>query len=214
MHQRCNNPEHPNYSHYGGRGITVCERWNHPIAFLADMGHPPEGMSIDRIDNDGNYEPGNCRWATQEQQNENTRRARYVTWQGRTQTVKAWAKELDMSPRRIHDRLRRGWSVERTLTTPCPRGYELGRADTLARCKEAWAANGARYKRNTQARREGLPVEPRMVRAKRKVGAPGRCTAEVREKVLELRGAGLTCRAIAERVPISKSSVAAVLRAG
>jgi hypothetical protein len=223
MHQRCRNPQNASYADYGGRGITICERWNHPIAFLADMGHPPEGMTLGRIDNDGNYEPSNCRWETQEQQNENTRRNRYVTWQGRTQTAKAWAKELDIEPRKISERLRRGWSVERALTTPCPRGYERGRAAALERAAELWAANGARYRRNRQARKEGLPIEqvehkPRLVkgkrgRSKRKASSQGRCTAEVRARVLELRGEGMTCRAIAERLPISKSTVASLLRA-
>ena len=212
MHRRCNNPSDANYQHYGGRGIAICERWNSIHAFLEDMGHPPADHSIGRIDNDGNYEPTNCRWETQEQQNENTRRNRYVTWQGRSMTIKAWAKELDIDPRRIPDRLRRGWSVERTMTTPCPKGYEQGRADHLAACSASWAANGARYQRNSKARRGLAAVEPSDHRPRSKARSSGRVTAEVRVRVLELRGQGLTCRAIAELVPISKSSVAAVLK--
>jgi hypothetical protein len=71
MRGRCNNPNHPRYADYGGRGIQVCERWSLFINFLADMGEPPEGASIDRIDNNGNYEPGNCRWVTPSAQNTN-----------------------------------------------------------------------------------------------------------------------------------------------
>ena len=73
MIARCYNPKHPRFADYGGRGITVCERWLTFANFLADMGEPPPGLTLDRIDNDGNYEPGNCRWATDTQQRTNKR---------------------------------------------------------------------------------------------------------------------------------------------
>lgn len=220
MQQRCTNPSDSSYRHYGARGITVCERWNSIHAFLVDMGHPPAGHSIGRIDNDGNYEPSNCRWETQEQQNENTRRNRYITWQGRTQTIKAWAKELDMEPRRISERLARGWTLDRTLTTPTPLNYTEGRNLQVQRAREDWAANGKRYRSNDASPRNPvktinrpsathrLSISPRNNYKPRtyRVTTPDERLA-LTLQAQELHQQGYSCRQIAHQLGISKSSV-------
>ena len=80
MRQRCSNPNHRSYPRYGGRGITVCERWNTSfLHFVSDMGERPDGLTLDRIDNDGNYEPSNCRWATRSEQELNKTRPIKIT---------------------------------------------------------------------------------------------------------------------------------------
>ena len=82
MIQRCINPNQRSWKYYGGRGIAVCERWHTFANFLDDMGEKPEGRSIDRIDNDGDYEPSNCRWATQSEQNANRRKLKAIEQEG------------------------------------------------------------------------------------------------------------------------------------
>ncbi len=121
MLDRCRNPNNEHYEDYGGRGIVVCERWiNSLIAFAEDMGLPPTPQhSIDRIDNNGNYEPGNCRWATQTEQMRNTRVNTLLTFNGKTQCLKAWADEIGIRASTLCQRLYvLGWSVQRTLATP------------------------------------------------------------------------------------------------
>jgi hypothetical protein len=115
MHARCTKPADVAYPYYGGRGITVCERWESYDAFCDDMGEKPAGMSLDRIDNDKGYEPGNCRWATPKQQNRNARFNVIVTYKGKTQCLAAWAEELGLRLDTISVRLARGDSVERAL---------------------------------------------------------------------------------------------------
>lgn len=96
MRQRCNNPKALKYADYGGRGIRVCERWSVYENFLADMGEKPAGMSLDRIDVDGHYEPSNCIWATQKEQMRNMRITRKVTIGGETYVAKDLAEKLGM----------------------------------------------------------------------------------------------------------------------
>ena len=120
MIRRCEDSSGHNYHLYGGRGITVCERWRNSFAaFLADMGRPPSSAhSLDRVDNDGNYEPGNCRWATMPEQMRNARTTRMIEFDGRIQCLKDWAKETGVPSASICRRLGLGWPIRRALTTP------------------------------------------------------------------------------------------------
>ncbi len=117
MRQRCYNPNAKSYHNYGGRGISVCPRWRESFpSFLADMGlRPSSKHSIDRIDNNGSYEPNNCRWATLSQQHQNYRQNRLLTVNGKTQCITAWAEELNMDRRVIYNRAKLGWSDEDCL---------------------------------------------------------------------------------------------------
>ena len=119
MLQRCTNPVCPTWKNYGARGITVCKRWLTFENFYADMGNPPTAKhSIDRIDNNGNYEPANCHWATKQEQCNNSRQNHLLTFQGRTQTLTQWAKETGLGIDRLRSRIRNSWSAERALTQP------------------------------------------------------------------------------------------------
>jgi pentatricopeptide repeat protein len=115
MKRRCLNPNAPDYQNYGGRGITVCERWKTFANFLADMGEPPAGMSLDRINNDGNYEPGNCRWATTLQQVRNSRASRLLTLNGETLPRSAWEQKLGLGSGTITRRLAKGMPLQQAL---------------------------------------------------------------------------------------------------
>jgi hypothetical protein len=117
---RCYNEKREQYPDYGGRGIIVCDRWLSFENFYADMGSRPSlEHSVDRKDNGGNYCPENCYWATKVQQNNNTRRNRFLTHNGKTQTVSQWAREIGISITTLHQRIFIcKWTVEKALTTP------------------------------------------------------------------------------------------------
>jgi len=119
MRTRCTRPNDVRYKDYGGRGIYVCERWlESPQHFFDDMGDRPEGGTLDRINNDGPYSPENCRWVSQKVQARNKRSNHLLEFNGSTKPLIDWATELGFSPETIHRRLRVGWSVEKTLSTP------------------------------------------------------------------------------------------------
>ncbi|WP_192248478.1 hypothetical protein [Mesorhizobium caraganae] len=119
MIQRCENPKAQAYHHYGERGISVCPEWHSFKRFAADMGIRPKGYSIDRIDNDGNYQPDNCRWASTKQQLRNTRRNRIYEMHGRKQTIAEWAFDMGIKDSVLRSRLDvYGWPIEKALTQP------------------------------------------------------------------------------------------------
>lgn len=116
MKHRCTNVNHAAYKHYGGRGITVCPQWRESFeSFLGDLGERPVGFSLDRIDPNGNYEPGNCRWASPRIQGNNRRSNRWLNCNGITLTLSEWAEVTGLRVTTIRERLRRGWSVARAL---------------------------------------------------------------------------------------------------
>ena len=120
MISRCCNSSNRKFNHYGGRGISVCARWLDSFwAFLSDMGpRPDRASSIDRIDNDGNYEPGNCRWATRSEQARNTRNSVYVDHGGRRVLLCELCEERGLSLSLVYARLNLGWPLEDALTRP------------------------------------------------------------------------------------------------
>ena len=118
MNQRCFDFNNPAYSSYGGRGITVCRRWKKFENFLEDMGKRPPGTSLDRINNNRNYYKSNCRWATPKQQGRNKRNNRLITFIGKTKCLSAWAEKYNIPRITLTMRLKRGWSIEKSLITP------------------------------------------------------------------------------------------------
>ena len=118
MLHRCLKTDHEQYGNYGARGITVCERWLRFTNFLADMGERPSGMTLDRIDTYGNYEPGNCRWATAKTQRQNSRqRIHWITHNGDTLCLLDWSRKLGIRANHIRWRIAQGWPTERALST-------------------------------------------------------------------------------------------------
>ena len=118
MVARCTNTNHKSYPNYGGRGVTVCERWlNSFPAFVDDMGKRPKGKTLDRINSDKGYCPENCRWSTMTEQGNNRRNNRLLEYNGATHTAMEWVRLLNLKSATVYDRLRRNLPVDIVLST-------------------------------------------------------------------------------------------------
>lgn len=117
MLNRCRNKNVPNYHNYGGRGIEVCERWKDYKNFLSDMGEAPDDMSIERIDNNGNYELRNCKWADRKEQSRNKRSNRIICFRGEKKLLRDWADDIGIDQSSLRERLDK-WPLSKALTTP------------------------------------------------------------------------------------------------
>lgn len=121
MLDRCKNKNHKYFKHYGGRGICVCDRWLTFENFLSDMGHPPTPLhSLDRSNVDGNYEPENCRWVTNDIQQNNKRNNVFIEFSSERLTIAQWSVKTGVADYTIRARLKRGWSIERAFTRVKP----------------------------------------------------------------------------------------------
>ncbi len=119
MIQRCENPKNKDYPRYGGRGITVCNRWlNSFQAFFEDMGEKPKDLTLERINNNGNYDPDNCKWATRKEQMNNTSKNVLLTINNKTHNIAQWERIRGFNKDTIGSRIRAGWTHERAIMTP------------------------------------------------------------------------------------------------
>lgn len=187
MISRCSLPKAAGYKHYGGRGICFCERWKVFENFLDDMGLPKDGESLDRIDPNGNYEPGNCRWADNFVQSNNRRNNRRVTFNGETLTLAEWARKLNIPRNTIvrrynkgrppHEILhkgelpgdietaRRAMVAIRRTRTHCAKGHELTPDNTYAKaagykgCKTCIRANKRAFNAKARLSRHAIGLK-------------------------------------------------------
>ncbi len=114
---RCHTTTHRDYDRYGGRGISMCKEWRDDYdAFLSYMGPKPEGYSIERINNDGNYEPGNVRWASRKEQSHNRSTNHNIEYNGETHCLEEWSRITNIHKNTLRKRMDLGWSIEDTLT--------------------------------------------------------------------------------------------------
>lgn len=125
MKRRCHNPNNKDYPRWGGRGIKVCQRWRDSYAaFCEDMGERPEGHSLDRIDNDGDYCPENCQWAPLAEQNRNKRNNVYFSVDGKQLCLRDACAHYGIPPNTYYQRIKKGWEPQKAISTP---GYKRKR---------------------------------------------------------------------------------------
>jgi hypothetical protein len=155
MKGRCERPSCTGYARYGGRGIRVCAEWSASFeAFMRDMGPRPSDVhSIERKDNDGNYEPGNCVWATRTEQNRNQARNRMVTVDGVTKPAAEWEDEAGLRRSRVRHRLELGWSPSDAVSRPAASRSKLSAA-RRAQIRREYASGGV--SQNELGRRHGV----------------------------------------------------------
>jgi hypothetical protein len=172
MRRRCNDPKRPQYPRYGGRGISVCDRWNASFAdFIADVGEAPsKGAILDRIDNDGNYEPANVKWSTPTESTNNREVTKHVVVEGERMPVEQAAKRLGCSGAAIRDRLRRGCSEEDAGRRPRKYGTRYAHNGKTLSVLE-WAAESGTPASTIKARlrrgasiQEAINPSPRIMR--------------------------------------------------
>lgn len=121
MRQRVKNPNRPDYKYYGGRGIKIDPKWDKFESFIKDMGMPPEGYTLDRIDNSKNYCKENCKWSSRKEQSNNRDYNAFVSFNGKTQSVGKWAAEinLEITTKNLYKRIfTRHWPIEKAFTQP------------------------------------------------------------------------------------------------
>lgn len=156
MRARCLNKNHPRYGDYGGRGIRICKRWRDSFEnFLSDMGgKPSRSHTIERKDNDGPYSPGNCRWATKKEQNQNTRASHFLAHVGITLTIAQWSERTGLPASVIQTRISRGWTAEESLTIPASKTHKISHI----RGGGLITVNGESLPLSQWSRRSGLSI--------------------------------------------------------
>jgi hypothetical protein len=145
MKERCLNSRDKAYHRYGGRGITVCDRWlgkNGSLNFFNDMGECPKGYELERIDNNGNYEPDNCRWASHMEQCRNRRPNIFVSIFGITLCLKDVCNLVGTDYKKVHYKWKKGWPMSWSILGPYPKDYPRGIKEAA---KERKALNALKY---------------------------------------------------------------------